>query len=93
MKIFNAVKRHAVNGWNAVKKGTQALAVGAAAGLAALMGHVNDAAAALPAAVGTSITAIQTDGEAIFALIFPVVAALLGLTIVIKLFKRFANKA
>lgn len=48
--------------------------------------------AALPASVGTSITAIETDGKAIFDLVFPVVAALLGLAVVIKLFKRFTNK-
>lgn len=50
------------------------------------------AQAALPASVGTSITAIETDGKAIFDLVFPVVAAFLGLAVVIKLFKRFTNK-
>ena len=48
--------------------------------------------AALPAVVGTSLTAIETDGKDIFDLVFPVVAAMLGLAIVIKLFKRFTNK-
>jgi len=48
--------------------------------------------AALPAVVGTSLTAIQEDGSDIFDLVFPVVASLLGLAIVIKLFKRFTNK-
>lgn len=48
--------------------------------------------AALPAVVGTSLTAIETDGKDIFALVFPVIATLLGLAIVIKLFKRFTNK-
>lgn len=51
-----------------------------------------EASAALPTAVGTTITAIEADGQAIFALIFPVVGAFLGLTVVIKLFKRFSNK-
>lgn len=92
MKMFNAVKRHAANAWSAVKKGAVTLAVGAAAGLAALLGQVNDAAAALPAVVGSTVTAIQADGQAIFDLIFPVVGAFLGLVIVIKLFKRFGNK-
>lgn len=50
------------------------------------------AMAALPASVGTTVTAIQGDGQAIFDLIFPVVGAFLGLAIVIKLFKRFSNK-
>jgi len=50
------------------------------------------AMAALPAAVATTVTSIETDGKAIFDLIFPVVGAFLGLAIVIKLFKRFSNK-
>lgn len=48
--------------------------------------------AALPASVGTTVTAIQTDGQAVFDLVFPVVGVFIGLAIVIKLFKRFANK-
>lgn len=48
--------------------------------------------AALPASVGTTVTAIQTDGQAVFDLVFPVVGVFLGLALVIKLFKRFANK-
>lgn len=48
--------------------------------------------AALPAVVGTSLAAIETDGKDIFDLVFPVIATLLGLAIVIKLFKRFTNK-
>jgi len=50
------------------------------------------AMAALPTAVATTVTSIETDGKAIFDLIFPVVGAFLGLAIVIKLFKRFSNK-
>ena len=48
--------------------------------------------AALPDVVGTSLAAIETDGKDIFDLVFPVIATLLGLAIVIKLFKRFTNK-
>lgn len=48
--------------------------------------------AALPASVGTTVTGIQTDGQAVFDLVFPVVGVFLGLAIIIKLFKRFANK-
>lgn len=92
MKMFNAVKRHVVKAYNAVIDKAQALAITAATGLATLLGGANDAAAALPASVGTTVTAIQTDGQAIFDLIFPVVGIFLGLTIVIKLFKRFSNK-
>lgn len=67
---------------------------GRKAGLAgaALATMVNSAMAALPESVATSITAIQTDGTSIFNLVFPVVASFLGLSIVIKLFKRFSNK-
>lgn len=50
------------------------------------------AMAALPASVATTVTSIETDGKAIFDLIFPVVGVFLGLAIVIKLFKRFSNK-
>lgn len=53
---------------------------------------VDSAMAALPASVGTTVTAIQTDGQDIFDLVFPVVGTFLGLAIVIKLFKRFSNK-
>lgn len=48
--------------------------------------------AALPASVGTSLTAVQTDATSIFDLVFPVVASIFGLVVVIKLFKRFGNK-
>ncbi|MFA6203047.1 MAG: major coat protein [Gallionella sp.] len=48
--------------------------------------------AALPASVGTTVTAIQADGQAIFDLIFPVVAAFVGLGVVVTLFKRFTKK-
>lgn len=70
----------------------QALKTKAVAALASMVALVGVAHAELPASVATSITAIQTDGTAIFDLVFPVVAAFLGLAIVIKLFKRFANK-
>jgi len=53
---------------------------------------VDSAMAALPASVATTVTSIETDGKAIFDLVFPVVGAFLGLAIVIKLFKRFSNK-
>jgi hypothetical protein len=62
-----------------------------AVGAAVLTGSVA-AHAALPASVGTTVTAIQTDGQDIFDLVFPVVGTFLGLSIVIKLFKRFGNK-
>ena len=63
------------------------IAVGVAGMIAA-----ESAMAALPASVATTVTSIETDGQAIFDLVFPVVGAFLGLAIVIKLFKRFSNK-
>lgn len=46
----------------------------------------------LPAGVATAVTAVQTNGQAIFDLVFPVIAVLVGLVVVIKLFKRFVAK-
>jgi glycopeptide antibiotics resistance protein len=64
-------------------------------GLALIAGltiATTSAMAALPASVATTVTAIQTDGQDIFDLVFPVVGAFVGLVLVIKLFKRFSNK-
>lgn len=69
----------------------KAAVVRAAIGSALMVGSVA-AHAALPAVVGTTITGIQTDGQAIFDLVFPVVGVFVGLGIVITLFKRFSNK-
>jgi hypothetical protein len=60
--------------------------------LAALLAVSGLASAALPAAVGTTVTAIQADGQAVFDLVFPVVGVFIGLSLVIKLFKRFSSK-
>lgn len=35
---------------------------------------------------------VKADGQAMFDLVFPVIGFMLGLAIVIKLFKRFTNK-
>ena len=48
--------------------------------------------AALPTAIGTSLTAVETDGLALVDLVWPVVISLFGATLLIKLFKRFASK-
>jgi len=63
-----------------------------AAGSALALVSVGSAMAALPAVVGTTVTSIQTDGTAIFDLVFPVVGVFLGMSLIIKLFKRFSNK-
>lgn len=72
-----------------LQKNKVLVVVASAAGLAVAS---LPAMAALPAAVGTTVTAIQADGQAIFDLIFPVVGAFIGLTVVITLFKRFSKK-
>lgn len=59
---------------------------------AAFMAGTTLAHAELPAAVGTTMTAISADATSIFGLVFPVVGVVVGLVIVIKLFKRFANR-
>lgn len=59
---------------------------------AVLLSVVGLASAALPPEVATSTTTIQSDASAIFALVFPVVAAIVGLVVVVKLFKRFISK-
>jgi hypothetical protein len=51
-----------------------------------------EANAALPAVVGTTLTGIQTDASSMFDLLFPVVGAVMGFFIILKLFKRGANK-
>lgn len=48
--------------------------------------------AALPATVGTTLTALQTDGLALIDLVWPVVGAIVGGFILLKLFKRGASK-
>lgn len=48
--------------------------------------------AALPAAIGTSLTAVETDGLALADLVWPVLISLFGATLIMKLFKRFGSK-
>lgn len=50
------------------------------------------AAAALPAEIGTTLTALQTDGEAIFGLIIPIIGVFVGFAVLIKLFKRYVKQ-
>jgi predicted permease len=53
---------------------------------------VSSAFAALPAIVGATLTGIQEDGLSLADLVWPVLLALLGATILMKLSKRFGNK-
>lgn len=58
--------------------------------LALLVG--NQAMAALPAEIGTGLTAMQTDAEALVALVWPVVIGITGAFLLFKIFKRGASK-
>jgi len=60
--------------------------------LAGLLAIGVEASAALPASVDTTLTTIGTDMQSMFDKVFPYVATGVGLTIVLKLFKRFSNK-
>lgn len=51
------------------------------------------AMATVPAIVGTTVADMTTDAGSIFATVFPYAAAVLGFVVVLKLFKRFVNKA
>lgn len=57
-----------------------------------MLAGIGLAMAELPAVVGTTLTGLQTDGLALVALVWPVVGAIVGGFILIKLFKRGANK-
>jgi hypothetical protein len=57
-----------------------------------IAGTIGTANATLPAVVGTTLTAIQTDGLALIDLVWPVVGAVTGGFILFKLFKRGAAK-
>lgn len=64
-------------------------------GAAALipLAAAGSAMADVPAIVGTTVTAMTADATSIFTTVFPYAAAVLGMVIVLKLFKRFVNKA
>lgn len=59
-------------------------------GLASLAGV---ASAELPSAATDAITAVQTDGLAMLSAGWPVLAAITGGFVVMKLFKRVINRA
>jgi len=67
----------------------KAMQAAAAVGMLALAGA---ARAELPAAVATSFTEVKADATALNDLVMPIVIAILGMFIVIKLIKRFGNK-
>lgn len=63
-----------------------------AAGAGLVFGAAVSAYAALPAAVGSTITATQSNASDIFDAVFPVIGTVIGFTLVIKLFKKFTNQ-
>ena len=62
------------------------------AGFVVLIAAAGSAMAEIPASVATTVASISADGKSMFDAVFPVVGVVLGLTVVIKLFKRFTSK-
>lgn len=63
-----------------------------AALLASLAAASASSFAALPPGVATTVSDVSDNAKGIFDLVFPVIGLVLGLVIVIKLFKKFTNK-
>ncbi|WP_308924603.1 major coat protein [Janthinobacterium sp. J1-1] len=62
------------------------------AGVVLSIASAGSAMAEVPAAVATTVASISADGKSIFDTVFPVVGVVIGLMVVIKLFKRFIAK-
>ena len=60
--------------------------------MAMFVATISSAFAAVPTAVGTALTALETDGLAMADLVWPIVISLFSAVMLFKLFKRFANK-
>jgi hypothetical protein len=60
--------------------------------LVGFLASVGSVSAALPLVVGTTMTGIQADGLALIDLVWPVVGAIVGGFLLIKIFKRGAAK-
>jgi len=84
MKLFKRAADYAV-------QKCKRIGTAVALGTSMMVGVVGAAHAALPASVTTTVTGIQTDGQSIFDLVFPVVGVFVGLAVVVKLFKRFTR--
>jgi hypothetical protein len=59
---------------------------------ASLVGFVGTASATIDPSVATAFTGIQTDATSLSGIVTPIVVAILGLLIVMKLIKRFGSK-
>lgn len=64
-----------------------------AAGSAVIVASVGSAHAEVPTAATDAITAIGADGEAMVNAAWPILATLTGAFIVMKIFKKAANRA
>lgn len=62
------------------------------AGSALVAAGVSSAFAAVPTAVGTTLTSIQADGLELAELVWPVLLTLFGAVLLMKLAKRFGSK-
>lgn len=65
-------------------------AIGLLTGAAAFA--VGTPSASITTTVLPVVTQIQTDGQAIFDMIFPVIGVFIGLALIVTLFKRFTKK-
>jgi len=62
------------------------------AGFVLSIAAAGSAMAEIPASVATTVASISADGKSMFDTVFPVVGVVIGLTVVLKLFKRFVAK-
>lgn len=93
MKKFISGAATAVkSGFNKVCEKAQGAALAVGGAIMVGLGSVQPAKAELPAAIGTELASVQADGLALADLVWPVVIALFGAVLLIKLFKRFGSK-
>lgn len=71
------------------KKNLKVVVIAAAVAVSTV---ATSAYAVLPAAIATTVSGIQADGQATFDLVFPVIAVFVGLGVIVTLFKRFTKK-
>lgn len=63
-----------------------------ASGLAVVVAGIASAHAALPGAIATEFDKVQADGLALADLVWPILLALFGAVLLMKLAKRFGSK-
>lgn len=76
-----------------IREKVSAMADKAAMGALLVGATLASAQAALPTEVEAAFTAVETDGTAMIAKGWPVVTAIVGGLILIKLFKKVANRS